>query len=163
MELKELTPEKSVETKSVYVKINREKIENINKMISLLNKRKELIVSYGKKDSTPFDENEMQILLLKTDYELQKHHKNLIGIKKEVEDYIEKASIVVLEITDKWNEVVGKAKKEAVKKADIRTIVASMDDVDFEDNIDVKINYYLQLKSMVYNTGNPSKNSMKKV
>jgi len=141
--------------KSTYLKINQSKIENFEKLIALLNKRKEIVESNQEK-LTEFETNERAILLLKTDYELAKHHNTLISIKKECDGYIEKATDIVIEMDEKWNEVLAKAKREAVNKKDIATIVKSMDEVDFEANIDVKINYYLQLKSMVYNQKNPT-------
>lgn len=150
-------PSAILEEKSMYVKINREKVEKLNKMIALLNKRKEIVLE---NTLTDFEKNERKILLLRTDYELAKHHKNAQAIAKEIDGYIEKASEILTEMGEKWNEVIAKAKRDAVQKKDIAQIIKSMDDVDFEVNVDVKINYYLQLKSMVYNQGNPT---MKKV
>jgi len=145
-----------IEEKSMYVKINREKVDKLNKMIALLNKRKEIITSSEEKLSE-FQNNENAILLLRTDYELAKHHKNAQGIIKENDSYIEKATEIVTEMSEKWNEIIAKAKKEGVNKKDIALILKSMDDVDVEANIDVKINYYLQLKSMVLNQPSPLK------
>ena len=125
-------------------------------MIALLNKRKEIITSSEEKLSE-FQNNENAILLLRTDYELAKHHKNVQGIAKENDSYIEKATEIVAEMSEKWSEILAKAKKEGVNKKDIAQIVKSMDDIDIEANIDVKINYYLQLKSMVLNQPSPLK------
>lgn len=152
-------PSALLEEKSMYVKINREKVEKLNKMIALLNKRKEL-ANNGESVLTEYERNERAIIVLRTDYELAKHHKNAQAITKEIDGYIEKASEILTEMGEKWNEVIAKAKRDAVQKKDIAQIIKSMDDVDFEVNVDVKINYYLQLKSMVYNQGNPT---MKKV
>jgi uncharacterized protein with PIN domain len=145
-----------IEEKSMYVKINLEKVDKLNKMIALLNKRKEIITSSEEKLSE-FQNNENAILLLRTDYELAKHHKNVQGIAKENDSYIEKATEIVAEMSEKWSEIIAKAKKEGVNKKDIAQIVKSMDDIDIEANIDVKINYYLQLKSMVLNQPSPLK------
>jgi uncharacterized protein with PIN domain len=145
-----------IEEKSMYVKINLEKVDKLNKMIALLNKRKEIITSSEEKLSE-FQNNENAILLLRTDYELAKHHKNVQGIAKENDSYIEKATEIVAEMSEKWSEILAKAKKEGVNKKDIAQIVKSMDDIDIEANIDVKINYYLQLKSMVLNQPSPLK------
>lgn len=145
-----------IEDKSMYVKINLEKVDKLNKMIALLNKRKEIITSSEEKLSE-FQNNENAILLLRTDYELAKHHKNVQGIAKENDSYIEKATEIVAEMSEKWSEILAKAKKEGVNKKDIAQIVKSMDDIDIEANIDVKINYYLQLKSMVLNQPSPLK------
>ena len=89
----------------------------------------------------------------KTDYDLAKHHKTLIGIKNEAKGYTEEATKILNEMDLKWAEVIGKAKKEALRKKDISAVLDSATEEQFNTNIDVKINYYLQLKSMVYNTG----------
>lgn len=153
---KVLTPmAQLLKEKSTYLKINQSKIENLEKLISLLNKRKEIAETSQEKLSE-FESNERAILLLKTDYELAKHHNTLLAIKKECDGYIEKATDIVVEMDEKWNEVLAKAKRDAVHKKDIEAIIKSMDDVDFNANIDVKINYYLQLKSMVLNQKKPT-------
>jgi type III secretion system FlhB-like substrate exporter len=154
-----LLPTALLEEKSTYVKINREKVEKLEKMIALLNKRKEILNSEESKapNISLFERNENEILLLRTDYELAKHHKNSQAITKEIDGYIEKAGEILTEMNEKWNEIIAKAKKEGVHKKDIAQIVKSMDDVDLEANIDVKINYYLQLKSMVLNQPSPLK------
>ncbi|MEI7510225.1 MAG: hypothetical protein WCJ62_12260 [Flavobacterium sp.] len=154
MENTTVLPSALLNEKSMYIKINLEKVEKIGKMIELLNKRKE-IINNEQVGLPDFESNERQILLLKTDYELAKHHKNCIDIKKEIDGYIEKATDVITEMDTRWGEIIAKAKKEGVHKKDIRDILKSMDDVDIEDNIDVKINYYLHLKSMVLNQKTP--------
>lgn len=153
--MKEISTLELLNEKSSYIKINKSKLADLEKMIELLNKRKSIINESNVK-ATEFEANEHQILLLKTDYELAKHHKSCIGIKAELQKYIDGASEVITEMESKWNEVIARAKKDADKKADIKAIIKSMDDVNFDENIDVKINYYVQLKSMVFNTGKPS-------
>jgi hypothetical protein len=137
---------------SKYLLMSRTKIENLEKMVQLLNKRKSIITS-AKDKLSEFDENERAILLHKTDYDLAKHHTNLISMKKEVNEYITEATKIVDEMEVKWDEVVAKAKKEAVRKKDIANILSSKTEEELNNGIDEKLNYYLQLKSMVYNTG----------
>ena len=137
---------------SMYLKISRSKVENLEKMIELLNKRKDIIVSAEDK-LNDFENNERAILLHKTDYELAKHHTTLIGIKNEAKGYTEKATEILEEMDNKWNEVMAKAKKDAVRRKDISTMLDSVSEEQLNGNIDLKINHYLQLKSMVYNTG----------
>ena len=133
-------------------------------MIELLNKRKELITSIVGDDietlGEEYEQNEKLILLLKTDYDLSNHHKKRIALEKESAEYLVEAIKVCDEMNHKWNEVVAKAKRDAVNKKDIGAILESMNSVDLEENIDIKLNYYIQLKSMVYNTGT---NKMRKV
>jgi hypothetical protein len=147
-----LTPSAELLEKSTYLQISRSKVENLEKMIELLNKRKDIITSAEEK-LTAFENNERAILLHKTDYDLAKHHKTLIGIKNEAKGYTEEATKILNEMDLKWAEVIGKAKKEALRKKDISDVLDSATEEQFNTNIDVKINYYLQLKSMVYNTG----------
>ena len=99
-------------------------------------------------------------MLLKTDYDLSNHHKKRLALEKECTEYLVEAIKVCDEMNHKWNEVVAKAKRDAVNKKDIGAILESMNSVDLEENIDIKLNYYIQLKSMVYNTGT---NKMRKV
>ena len=147
-----LTPSAELLEKSTYLQISRSKVENLEKMIELLNKRKDIITSAEEK-LTAFENNERAILLHKTDYDLAKHHKTLMGIKNEAKGYTEEATKILNEMDLKWAEVIGKAKKEALRKKDISDVLDSATEEQFNTNIDVKINYYLQLKSMVYNTG----------
>jgi hypothetical protein len=147
-----LTPSAELLEKSTYLQISRSKVENLEKMIELLNKRKDIITSAEDKLNA-FDNNERAILLHKTDYELAKHHKTLIGIKNEAKGYTEEATKILNEMDVKWDEVIGKAKKEGLRKKDISSVLDSVTAEQINTNIDVKINYYLQLKSMVYNTG----------
>ena len=137
---------------SMYLKISNEKVENLEKMIELLNKRKHIIESEKEKLSD-FDKNERAILLHKTDYELAKNHKALMGVKNEIQGYTEKATEILDEMIVKWNEVMARAKKDAVLKKDISSVLESVTEEQLNGNIDIKINHYLQLKSMVYNTG----------
>jgi hypothetical protein len=137
---------------SMYLKISNQKAENLQKMIDLLNKRKDIIGS-SKEKLTDFENNERAILLHKTDYELAKHHTSLMGIKNEVKGYTEKATEILEEMGAKWNEVMARAKKDAMLKKDISSVLESVTEEQLNGNIDLKINHYLQLKSMVYNTG----------
>lgn len=158
----ELKPSAGLLENSMYLEISRSKAKNLEKMIEFLNKRKELLTTFIGDDveslGEEYEQNEKRILLLKTDYELAKHHRTLIGIKNEAQGYTEKATEILEEMDNKWNEVMAKAKKEAVRKKDISSILNSKTDDELNCNIDIKINHYLQLKSMVYNTG-----SLKKV
>lgn len=164
METIQMTSSVFMEEKSGYLKINRSKIKNLEKMIELLNKRKELITSIVGDDietlGEEYEQNEKLILLLKTDYDLSNHHKKRIALEKESAEYLVEAIKVCDEMNHNWNEVIAKAKRDAVNKKDIGAILESMNSVDLEENIDIKLNYYIQLKSMVYNTGT---NKMRKV
>lgn len=155
MEIVKTNAKELIEEKSGFIKINKSKLADIEKMIVLLNNRKQLAKEDYDKLS-PFEKNERDILLLRTDADLSKFHKKVIDFKAEMEKYVTNATSIIEEMEEKWNEVLAKAKRDAVKNKNLDAIVKSMDDVNMEENLDVKMNYYLQLKSMVYNTGKPT-------
>jgi len=149
MEIVNTAPLELLNATSGFLKINNSKLVDLNKMIELLNVRKDIITSSEEKLSD-FENNERAILLLKTNMELANLHRKKIDFDNEMQKYIDGASEVITEMIDKWESLIVKANKEARTNKDLAKILESMDEKLFAENIDVKINYYVQIKSMVY-------------
>lgn len=145
-----------------YLKIQQKSISEYKKLIDLLNKRKEL--SKDQWDNlTPYEKNEREILLLKTDRDLASTHTKIIQMEDQLNDFMEALPKNIEEMESKWDMIMNIAAKKAERdKAFAKTVESLKNDFpesEFETNYEYKLNFYNQIKRLV----NPSKSVMRKL
>lgn len=131
-------------------------VETLTLYIEKLNKRKSLISNEQNMKSS-FQANEDEILLIKTDWELAKCHKNLSEKTDYVKNFTQKLVEYIDEVNDNWEEMTQKAKifYESNKKSKNNEIVKALETefenvngVDFDDNWEIRIKHYIVLRTI---------------
>ena len=131
-------------------------VETLTLYIEKLNKRKSLISNEQNMKSS-FQANEDEILLIKTDWELAKCHKNLSEKIDYVKNFSQKLVEYIDEVNDNWEEMTQKAKifYESNKKSKSNEIVKALETefsnvkgVDFDDNWEIRIKHYIVLRTI---------------
>ena len=130
-------------------------VETLTLYIEKLNKRKSL-VSNEQNMKSSLQANEDEILLIKTDWELAKCHKNLSEKTDYVKNFTQKLVEYIDEVNENWEEMTQKAKifYESNKKSKSNEIVKALETefqnvkgVDFDDNWEIRIKHYIVLRS----------------
>jgi len=147
--------------KMPHLKYTKESIEILKKLIELLNKRKDIITSSEEK-LTDYDNNERAIQLIKTEIELSKTHTAIIQKENHEKEFIEGCTTILKEIELKWVELMEKAKKKANNLPDLAKILTENNFNMCNDNIEFKIDFYINVRTHVYPKISPSKH-LKKV
>lgn len=131
-------------------------VETLTLYIEKLNKRKSLI-SNEQSIKSSFQANEDEILLIKTDWELAKCHKNLSEKTDYVKNFTQKLVEYIDEVNENWEELTQKAKifYESNKKSKTNEIVKALatefdnvKGVDFDDNWEIRIKHYIVLRTI---------------
>lgn len=139
------------------LKIAKESIQPLEKMIVLLNERK-TIISESQEKLSAFDTNERAILLLRTENELAKTHS--IRVQKEIsyKQFLSNVDVYSKEMAEKWDDLMSKARKKSNTDKNVENLL-SEDKSEFENNCDLKLAYYLRMKELVY----PKRSDLKAV
>lgn len=135
----------------------KQRIIEITSFIEKLNKRKVLI---GKSDvlKSEFQQNEDEILLIQTDWDLAKSHKSLAEKNQYVQEYIERLEKYIPEINDKYESIVAKAKSyfENNKNSKNNEIVQALEHefkqvekIDLNEDWETRIKHYIVLKNLL--------------
>ena len=131
-------------------------VETLTLYIEKLNKRKSL-VSNEQNMKSSLQANEDEILLIKTDWELAKCHKNLSEKTDYVKNFTQKLVEYIDEVNENWEEMTQKAKifYESNKKSKSNEIVKALETefqnvkgVDFDDNWEIRIKHYIVLRTI---------------
>lgn len=137
-------------------------IDTLKNLVELLNKRKRIIEN-STEELKPYEQNERQIALIKTDIELAKVH---TGIKqKEIyfKDFSNNVTTYLKEIEEKWDTLMEKARKTANNNnPDLKKLLDEADHTEFEKNWELKINHYIRVKVLVYPKKDPTGGHLKK-
>jgi hypothetical protein len=104
-----------------------------------------------------YEQNERELLLIKTDLELAKTHTSKIQKEKYIEDVRNSFSTIIKEMDLEWANLIEKAESIREKKSDVDAILKTFDMVKFEENWELAVNFYVTLK----NTINPPKEEKK--
>lgn len=148
----------------------QERIDETTSLITKLNLRKALI-NEGKNQNTNeekktiFQSNEDEILIIKTNWELAKCHKNLAEKVKYVKEFTERLITYIDEINENFENMRLKAfsfvennknaKNNETLKA-LKTEFAQIKDTDLDENWEVRVKHYIMLKS-IFDTSKKTK------
>lgn len=154
---KKHSPETLPLEKLPYVQSAKEQAATYQNLIDRLNKRRTLL-SESKEKESEYEENERHINLIKTNMELARTHTLLIKKNTHIEEVKNSLSEVLNEIEVKWNELMAKARLQKDVNSQIGEAMAKLDMVAFEENYELKVQFYLTIKSLIY----PPKKETKK-
>lgn len=159
MKLSQIEPELLPIDKLPHLRFQLESVETMEKLIELLNQRKKIIVEEQESgvELSNYEKNERKITLLKTDIELAQTHTNKIKKNKYIEDVRNSFSEVLKEMDKEWSNLVEKAENVRDKKKEVNEILETFDLVKFEENWELAVNFYVNLKNAV----NPPKDEKK--
>ena len=139
------------------MKFTKDAIDTSNNLIDLLKKRKEIILS-NNDVLTDYDKNERSIQLIKTDLELAKLHTSIIQKEMHIKDFVGGMENILKEISEKWDMLMIKAEKKAKHDTDLAKVLELADVKKFDENWEFKVNFYVNVRSLVYPKIDPSKN-----
>lgn len=153
MNFKDLTPELLPTNKLPHLQFNLESITTLENLIVLLNARKEIIgkeLSDTETNKSEYDLNERKIILIKTDMELSTNHANIYKKQSYIVDLKNNYINVLKEMDEKWNEVyeMSISKKDSDKNLEIELSKYNVE--LFSENWEHAVNFYLNLKSILY-------------
>lgn len=163
MKLSQIEPELLPIDKLPHLRFQLEAIESYDKIIACLNKRKELLKELLSVTIDPshtlsmYDQNERELLLVKTDVELAKTHTSKIQKQKYIDDVRNSFSAVLKEMDLEWSNLIEKAENIREKKKEVDDILKTFDLIKFEENWELAVNFYVTLKNII----NPPKEEKK--
>lgn len=140
-----------------HLRITLESIETLKKLIVLLEKRKDIITSSEEK-LTEYEHNERDIQLIKTEMELSKAHTSIIQKQMHLKDFTGGMENILKEMDEKWDGLMQKAEKKAKHDTDIAKVLEMADAKKFDENWEFKVNFYVNIRTLVYPKIDPSKN-----
>lgn len=154
-----------------HLQITQKAIDTLKQLAELLNNRKKIAIELnsiedeldkqGKSNGGlvgDYARNERNILLLKTDFELAKVHSNIVQKEMYFKDYMGNIKTILAEMELKWESLMEKAKTKK-HNADLVRLLEEADMVKFEQNLEFKVNHYLQVKTRVYPDPKQNQNS----
>jgi hypothetical protein len=156
MELKNLEPELLPIDKLPHLRFQVESAERSGKIISHLNIRKKLLQDIIDSKSNSLDTleqlemNEKELLLIKTDIELAKTHTDIIKKNEYIKDLRNNLVAVLKEMDENWADVIEKAEDLKETNNEIATWLGKLDMAFFDTNWEYAIDFYLNLKHIIY-------------
>lgn len=142
----------------------KDSVEQLSSYIEKLNKRK-LLINNQQEMKSEFQKNEDEILLIITDRDLAKSHKNLAEKNDYVKNFSEKLVTYIEEVNENYESMVQKAHNyyENNKKSKTNEIVKALEvewenvkNTDLNQNWEVRIKHYIVLRT-IFETGNKKK------
>lgn len=137
----------------------KDSAEQLTQYIEKLNKRK-LIIATQNNDKSDFEKNEDEILLIKTDWELGKSHKNLAEKTDYITNFTQKLVEYIVEVNENYEAMIEKTNtfynnnRTAKNNEQIKAIEVQMEkvkDVDLNENWEVRITHYIVLRTIFEN------------
>jgi len=147
----------SIETKKAeldlskypFLAAKKKAIETREKMVRLLNNRKELLTA-KMNSQIGYELNESKILILKTDDELAKIHTGLIQAKQQYEGFYLSCQLTTEEMDNKYQGLVSEATDKRKYSKEIDEVFSTVDFDEMAADYDKKISFYLKLKALLY-------------
>lgn len=140
-----MKPMKIVMSKFPHLSNVKNNISSIQREIELLNKRKRLwaaeIVNLS-----PFEQNELEIKMLRTDRELSKLFKGLNEQETHFKNYKDKLDSTIKEMNRNYEEFVDSCKKFKSTNEDVKNAFEQYAVFDFNENWEAKVMFYASLK-----------------
>ena len=132
-------------------------VESQKSYIECMNKRK-VLIRENNSEKSEYQKNEDEIVLIRTDWELAKAHKNLREKENYFRDFSENIASYIDEVNEKFDQVFLKATsfKEQRNKVIYEQLKAEFDtvkDVDMNEDWQMRIKHYITLKTIL----NPKK------
>lgn len=132
-------------------------IDSQKRYIECMNKRK-VLIKENTSEKTEYQKNEDEIVVLRTDWELAKAHKNLREKEDYFRDFSQQIAGYIDEVNEKYDQVYEKAKAYKVERNKViyEQLQAEFDavkDVDMDDDWQMRIKHYITLKTIL----NPKK------
>lgn len=134
-------------------------IEDMKRYIDLLNKRKVLLKEKNTEKSE-YEKNEDEIVIIRTNWELAKSHKNLREKENYFTEFCEKLEEHIKETNENFDDVVSKARNWRGNKTIAEQLRVEFETVEKEDlNKDwqMRIKHFITLKAIM----NPKPKSKK--
>jgi hypothetical protein len=151
------------ETKFPHLLTMKQRVDELTLYIEKLNLRKVLITSKNAVKSQ-YDQNEDEILLIRTDWELAKSHKDLAEKTEYVKNFTEKLVTYIDEVNENFETMRSKALSyyENNKKSKNNETVKALElefeaikDTDLDENWEVRIKHYIVLRTIFENQKKP--------
>lgn len=169
MEAKIEVPEE-IMAKMPHLQIVRKSITTLETLVELLKKRKELIkqkqeIELNSKPESvvrDYELNEMAITLIKTNNELAKTHSTIIQKEMYFKDYYKNATTYLKEVEENWDKIMERAGKKSQNDKELADLLKSADTKKFEENLEYKINHYIQVKTYIYPKKEPAPMSVER-
>lgn len=140
--------------------ITKDSIDKLRELVEHLNKRKKLFAELNKEEVGAYEYNEKRIDNIRTDIELAKIHASIIQKEQYIKDYVNNVNKMLDEMGKRWSEIMEKGNKKAIQDSTIKEYMESAKDMDFENNYEQKIAFYIQLKKLIYPKGEPVLNKL---
>jgi hypothetical protein len=120
-------------------------ISSMQREIELLNKRKRLWAAEIE-NKTPFEQNELELLILRTDRELSRLFKGLNEQENHFKNYKSKLDDNIKQLNLNYDEFVEECKKLKSSNEDIKNAFEQYAVFDFNENYEAKVMFYASLK-----------------
>lgn len=120
-------------------------ISSIQREIELLNKRKRLWTAEIA-NLSPFEQNELEIKMLRTDRELSKLFKGLNEQETHFKNYKDKVDSTIKQLNQDYDQFVDSCKKLKSTNEDIKNAFEQYAVFDFEANWEAKVMFYASLR-----------------
>lgn len=139
-----------------HLRFQEEGVERYRKTIEHLNIRKKMLIDLidMNKDSLNiqirYDNNERELLLIKTDVELAKTHTDLIKRNDYIKDLRANLVNVLKEMDEKWSDLIEEAENIKEEKKEVGDMLKKIDMTFFDSNWEYAIDFYLNLKHLIY-------------
>ena len=136
---------KIVMDKFPHLKNVKNTISSMQREIELLNKRKRLWTA-ELQNLSEFEQNELELKMLRTDRELARLFKNLSEQENHFKGYKDKLDANIKELNQNYDEFVARCKKLKSTNQDIKNTFDQFGVFDFNTNWEAKVMFYASLK-----------------
>lgn len=139
-----------------HLKYVKDTIDNIQKEIEVLNKRKRLGASEKATLTSEYQQNELDLVLLRTEREISKLFKTLNDQENHFKVYKQKLTDLLDEVSENFDSYIKDQRKLILKNEKVRLMFAQFKPFDFEENWEAKIQFYANLKELEDQEKNPT-------
>jgi len=131
-----------------HLKYVKDTIDAIQKEIEVLNKRKRLGASERLTLTSEYQQNELDLVLLRTEREISKLFKTLNDQENHFKVYKQKLTDLLDEVSENFDSYIKEQRKLILKNEKVRLMFAQFKPFDFDDNWEAKIQFYANLKEI---------------
>lgn len=140
-----MKPMKIVMSKFPHLSNVKNNISTMQREIELLNKRKRLWTA-DLANKTPYEQNEMELLILRTDRELSRLFKGLSDQEIHFKNYKANLDENIKKLNLNYDEFVDECKKLKSTNEEVKKIFDEFTQFDFNANWEAKVMFYASLK-----------------
>jgi len=131
-----------------HLKYVKDTIDSIQKEIEVLNKRKRLGASERITLTSEYQQNELDLVLLRTEREISKLFKTLNDQENHFKVYKQKLTELLDEVSEHFDSYIKEQRKLILKDEKVRLMFAQFKPFDFDENWEAKIQFYANLKEL---------------